>query len=72
MLSRLHCNGHSLRVGSYLSRIGRIENPFCSVCGHYGVRRNGVVVKASASQSVDLGFIPFVESYLKTLKKWYL
>ena len=31
-------------------------------------RRNGIVVRASASQSVDLGFIPFVESYHKTLK----
>ena len=31
-------------------------------------RRNGVVVRASASQSVDLGFIPLVELYRKTLK----
>ena len=31
-------------------------------------RRGGVVVRASASQSVDLGFIPLVESYQKTLK----
>ena len=31
-------------------------------------RRNGVVVRASVSQSVDLGFIPLVESYQKTLK----
>ena len=31
-------------------------------------RRNSVVVRASASQSVDLGFIPIVESYQKTLK----
>ena len=30
-------------------------------------RRDGVVVRASASQSVDLGFIPLVESYQKTL-----
>ena len=29
---------------------------------------DGVVVRASASQSVDLGFIPLVESYQKTLK----
>ena len=34
-------------------------------------RRDGVVVRASASQSVDLGFIPLVESYQKTLKKWH-
>ena len=33
-LSRLRCNGHSLLLGSYLSRIGRIENPCCSACGH--------------------------------------
>ena len=30
--------------------------------------RDGVVVRASASQSVNLGFIPLVESYQKTLK----
>ena len=29
-------------------------------------RRDGVVVGASASQLVDLGFIPLVESYQKT------
>ena len=33
-LSRLHCNGHSLLLSSYLSRIGRIENPSCSTRGH--------------------------------------
>ena len=31
-------------------------------------RRDGVVVRASATQSVDQGFIPLVESYQKTLK----
>ena len=31
-------------------------------------QRNGVVVRAFASQSEDLGFIPLVESYQKTLK----
>ena len=34
VLSRLSCNEHSLLLGSYLSRIGRIENHFCSACGH--------------------------------------
>ena len=34
VLSRLRCNGHSLRLGSYLSGIGRIENSFCSACRH--------------------------------------
>ena len=31
-------------------------------------RRDGIVVRAFASQLVDLGFIPEVESYQKTLK----
>ena len=34
---------------------------------HYN-RHDGVVVRASALQSVDLGFILLVESYQKTLK----
>ena len=34
VLSRLRCNEHSLSLRSYLSRIGRIENPSCSACGH--------------------------------------
>ena len=29
VLSHLRCNGHSFLLGSYLSRIGRIENPSC-------------------------------------------
>ena len=31
VLSRLRCNGHSLFLGSYLSRI---ESSSCSACGH--------------------------------------
>ena len=34
VLSRLRCNGHGLLLSSFLSRIGRIENPSCSACGH--------------------------------------
>ena len=30
----LRCNGRSLLLSSYLSTIGRIENPSCSTCGH--------------------------------------
>ena len=33
VLSRLRCNGHSLLLSSYLSRIGRIENLSCSAWG---------------------------------------
>ena len=35
----------------------------------YKLGRDGIVVRASTSQSVDQGFIPLVESYQKTLKK---
>ena len=35
VLSRLRCNGHSLLLNSYLSRIGRIENSSCSDCVHF-------------------------------------
>ena len=34
VLSCLRCNGHSLLLGFYLPRIGRIENPSCIACGH--------------------------------------
>ena len=34
VLSRLRCDRHSLLLGSYLSRIGKIENPSCSACKH--------------------------------------
>ena len=34
VLSRLRCNGHSLLLRSYHSRISRIENPSCSASGH--------------------------------------
>ena len=33
-LSRLRCNGHSLFLSSYRTRIGRTENPSSSACGH--------------------------------------
>ena len=34
VLSHLRCNGHSLLLSSYLFRIGRMESPSCSACGH--------------------------------------
>ena len=42
--------------------VTQIKRKQCCING------DGVVVRASASQSVDLGFIPLVESYQKTLK----
>ena len=42
----------------------KVLNPLANLIN----RRDGVVVRASASQSVDLGFNSHVESYQKSLK----
>ena len=52
VLSRLHCNGHSLLLGSYLSRIGRIENPSCSVCGHSSQDISHLILHCPATDSL--------------------
>ena len=38
VLSPLRCNGHSLLLSSYLSKIDRIKNPSCRACGHLSSR----------------------------------
>ena len=38
------------------------------ICNIYFNHCNGVVVTVFALQAVDLGFIPFAESYQKTIK----
>ena len=52
VLSRLHCNGHSLLLGSYLSRIGRIENPSCSACGHSSQDTSHLILHYLATDSL--------------------
>ena len=52
VLSRLRCNGHSLLLGSYLSRIGRIENPFSSVCGHSSQDTSHLILHCPATDSL--------------------
>ena len=52
VLSRLRCNGHSLLLGSYLSRIGRIENPSCSVCGHPSQDISHLILHCPATDSL--------------------
>ena len=44
VLPRLRCNGCSLVLNSYLSRIGRIDNPSCSVCGHSSLDSSHLVL----------------------------
>ena len=52
VLSRLHCNGHSLILGSYLSRIVRIENPSCSACGHSSQDTSHLILHCQATDSL--------------------
>ena len=52
VLSRLCCNGHSLLLGSYLSRIGRIENPSCSTCGHSSQDTSHLILHCPATDSL--------------------
>ena len=52
VLSRLRCNGHSLLLSSHLSRIGRIENPSCSVCGHPSQDTTHLILHCPATDSL--------------------
>ena len=52
VLSRLCCNGHSLLLSSYLSRIGRIENPSCSACGHSSQDTSHLILHCPATDSL--------------------
>ena len=54
VLSRLRCNGYSLLLCSYLSRIGRIENPSCSVCGHSSQDISHLILHCPATDSLGL------------------
>ena len=56
VLSRLRCNGHSLLLGSYLSRIGRIENPSCSTCGHSSQDISHLILHCPATDSLRRSF----------------
>ena len=51
VLSRLHCNGHSLFL-DYLSRIGRIENPSFSACGHLSQNISHLILHCPATDSL--------------------
>ena len=52
VLSRLRCNGHSLLLSSYLFRIGRIENPSCSACGHSSQDTSHLILHCPATDSL--------------------
>ena len=51
-LFRLRCNGHSLLLSSYLFRIGRIEKPSCSACGHSSQNTSHLILHNPAMDSL--------------------
>ena len=52
VLSRLRCNGHSLLLSSYLSRIGMIESPSCSTCEHLSQNTSHLILHSPATDSL--------------------
>ena len=52
VLSSLCCNGHSLLLDSYLSRIGRIENPSCSAYGRLSQDTSHLILHCPATDSL--------------------
>ena len=52
VFSRLCCNGNSLLLNSYLSRIGRMENPSCSACGHSSQDTSHPILHCPATNSL--------------------
>ena len=48
----LSCNGHSLLLSSYLSRIGRIENPSCRICRHSSRDTSHLILHCPATDSL--------------------
>ena len=52
VLSRLRYNGHSLPLGSYLSRIDRTKNPSCSACGHSSQYTSHLILHCPATDSL--------------------
>ena len=54
VLSSLRCNGHSLLLSSSLSSIGRIENSFCSACGHSCQDTSHLILHFPATGSAPL------------------
>ena len=52
VLSRLCCNGHSLVLSSYLTKIGRIENPSCSAFEHPSQDTSHLILRCPATDSL--------------------
>ena len=74
VLSRLCCNGHSLLLSSYLSRIGTIENLSCSACGSSFQDTSHLIAHCPATDSASLALwrplVQALESYPASGAPW--
>ena len=71
VLSHLRCNGHSHLLSSYLSRIGRIENPSCSACGHSSHDISHLILHCPATDSLRrLFFVDCLSLYDLWSRPW--
>ena len=64
VLSRPHCNGHSLLSGAYLTRIGRIQNPSC---GHSSQNTSHLILHCPATDSFRRSFSVSLRPLVQTL-----
>ena len=68
VLSCHRCNEHIVLLGSYLSRIGRIENPSCSACGHSSQDTSDLILHCPATDSLRRSlFVDSLSIYLRPL-----
>ena len=71
VLSRLRCNGHSLLLGSSLSKIGRIENPSWSASGHSSQDTSHLIVHCPVTDSLRRSlFGDFLSLYELWSRPW--
>ena len=54
VLFHLRCNGNSLLLNFYLSRIGRIESTSCNACGHPALHTLCLILHCPASDTTSL------------------
>ena len=67
VVSRLRCNRHSLLSSSYLSRIDRIENSFCSACGHSSQDTSDFILHCPATNSLRRSLFAFLRPLVQAL-----
>ena len=66
--SHLCCNGHSLLLSSHLLRIGRIENPSYSACGHSSQDTSHLILHCPTTDSLHRSLF---DNTLSLYGLWY-